>query len=142
MLVQTEHENLLRSQREALVKQADVELQSLVLQEQVKLERSYRDYVLAKLAQHMYNMRQIPVDLTLQAILDETQNSPLLAIAPSTLNTYLEQRSESIFAECTALIDQYVQRKLSTAGAVLVQQHEEQRAVSSSSATSKLLDIC
>lgn len=117
---------MLRSQRETLVKQADTELQTQVLQEKVNLERQYRDYVLAKLAQYIYQAQQLPVEITVQKTLEDIQQNGLLTTnVPSTLDAYLQQRSHHVYEDCKNLIDKYVQRKLATAGSVLVQQHRE-----------------
>lgn len=136
---QHEHECSLSTQREALVKQADVELQTLVLQEQVLLERQYKDYVLNKLAQQIYRAHNVPVELSVEKALQELTSSNLfMSYAPSTLDTYLEQRNQRIVDDCKRLVDQYVQRKLSTAQTVLLQQHKGQATALKSTGTNQL----
>lgn len=118
------------------MKQADVELQTLVLQEQVLLERQYKDYVLNKLAQQIYRAHNVPVELSVEKALQEITTSNLfMSYAPSTLDTYLEQRNQRIVDDCKRLVDQYVQRKLSTAQTVLLQQHKSQAMALKSTGT-------
>lgn len=72
-----EHECSLSAKREALDKQADVELQTLALREQVLREHQYKDYVLNKLAQQIYRAHNVPVELSVEKSLQEITASNL-----------------------------------------------------------------
>ncbi len=120
------------------MKQADIDLQTSLLQEKVQIERQYKDYVINKLAQYIYHSHNVPCEISVSKSLQDIQTMGILIPQlPSTLEPYLIQQIDGVIGECKAMIDRYVQRKLLTAGSVLIQQHQHQNSKSSKSVLGK-----